>query len=890
MMSSRRIVLAGIVLVCSLVGAVDLSAPVALAVSPPVVEDEAVLDVAGTSATLQAKINPQGSETTYRFEYGTGGAYGSAIPVPDGIVGSGSAGVTVSAHPQDLSPHTVYHYRVVAIVGSRSETVPGADGTFTTQTAGSEFSLPDGRQWELVSPPNKHGGSPASLRTSGPLQAAGDGSGIAYQMDVPTEAEPAGFGQDALIQVHSARGPGGWSSRDISVPRESVIEPTDVPEYVLFSTDLSLGLVKPNTADKLLAGQTGQLDYVRRESLCNSPATASECYMPIPGSGNFSFETATPDFGHILITSKMALTSTPIVVPQIYEWSADAPRSEQSQLVSVLPESEGGGSTSGLAWVGPAGNSGVRNAVSSNGSRVFWMENPAGSTELHLYMRDTVKQETVRLDVQQPGAPSGESALPAFLAASSDGSKVFFTDSQRLTAQSGTGDNKSIGDLYECQIVEAGGRLKCDLTDLTPARAGQSAEVREVLVGASKDGSHVYFVANGVLSENRNGEGETATQGACARGEAPSGATCNLYEYHGGTMTFVARLSAEDENDWATENEGRYYIALQTAVTSPDGRYLAFMSDRSLTGYDNRDANSGKPDMEVYLYDVQTGRLTCSSCNPTGSRPVGVEVRDFEIFTKKKLRENIVAADGGNGGIYGPENWIAANLPPGEAIEGTNGRSLYHPRALSDSGRLFFNSGDALVPQDVNGEEDVYEFEPEGTGTCSSSSVNVDQGSGGCVSLISAGTSSEESGFVDASEDGSDVFFLTKSRLTSQDLDTGLDLYDSHACTASMPCVAPPVSPPPCSTGDSCKAAPTPQPAIFGAPASSTFTGVGNVPAVSLSAPVVKSRPLTRAQRLARALRVCAKKPKSKRSACKRHARRRFGGKNAGRATRKARG
>ena len=48
------------------------------------------------------------------------------------------------------------------------------------------------------------------------------------------------------------------------------------------------------------------------------------------------------------------------------------------------------------------------------------------------------------------------------------------------------------------------------------------------------------------------------------------------------------------------------------------------MSERSLTGYDNRDANSGVPDEEVFLYDADTGRLVCASCNPTGARPVGL--------------------------------------------------------------------------------------------------------------------------------------------------------------------------------------------------------------------------------------------------------------------------
>src|SRR5882762_9936954 len=102
LMSVRRLSLATVMSLCAFTGSVLFSVPEALAVTPPVVEEESALNVAGTSATLQAKIDPQGSETTYRFEYGTSEAYGSQIPIPDGLVGSGLAGVTVSAHPQDL--------------------------------------------------------------------------------------------------------------------------------------------------------------------------------------------------------------------------------------------------------------------------------------------------------------------------------------------------------------------------------------------------------------------------------------------------------------------------------------------------------------------------------------------------------------------------------------------------------------------------------------------------------------------------------------------------------------------------------------------------------------------------------------------------------------------
>jgi hypothetical protein len=880
---------------CSFAGLLLFSVPVAVAVTPPVVEDEAVLDVAGTSATLRAKIDPEGSETTYRFEYGTGAAYGSSIPVPDGLVGSGSVGVAVSAHPQDLVPGTAYHYRVVALVASRSETVPGGDGTFTTQPAGGEFALPDGRQWELVSPPNKHGALIGSLSDVGrPLQASDDGSGITYDANVPTAQDAQGY--SAEEQVLSERGMQGWSSRDIGPPHASLtgVSSLFLPEYNFFSSDLSSSLVFPQGEDvtqgesrTLLSDRASEpTPYVRREALCDAPSSTSECYLPVlTGKEGFAdvppgtkfgaeqtvrFQGASPDMRHVVMVSNVALTATPIPAVGVYEWSAGVLAGEALQLVNVLPESEGGGPAQG-GTVGefqpeyPAS----RHAISNDGSRIFW-ELTIGQGH-GFYMRDTVKKETARLDVRQPGVPIGSEPATEFQIASSDGSRVFFTDQdqdERLTPGSGTQGK----DLYECEIVEEAGRLKCDLTDLTPESGGLSAEVQGHVLGASEEGSYVYFTANGVLGDAAE---RGATRGTCRNGDPQVGETCNLYEYHNGATTFIATLSSGDYNAW-TET------AHLAARVSPNGRYAAFMSERSLTGYDNRDASSAKPDMEVYLYDAVTKRLACVSCNPTGARPAGVEVGEFNT------RPNLVAVQqGGVAPAYGAESWVGANLPAGVKLAGN--QSLYQPRLLFDSGRLFFNSSDALVPQDVNGQEDVYEFEQQGMGGCTASSVTFDPKSGGCVGLVSSGASSEESGFMDASESGGDVFFLTTSRLTSRDFDTSLDVYDAHECSASVPCVAQPVSTPPCSSGDSCKTAPALQPSVFGAPPSATFAGAGNIVGSS-SRPVVKGKSLTRGQKLARALRACRKKPKRGRAACKRQARRRYGANAARRATWKGQG
>ena len=63
------------------------------------------------------------------------------------------------------------------------------------------------------------------------------------------------------------------------------------------------------------------------------------------------------------------------------------------------------------------------------------------------------------------------------------------------------------------------------------------------------------------------------------------------------------------------------------------------------------------------------------------------------------------------------ERWLAGSIPGWTALAKRT-TTRYQSRYLSDAGRLFFNSADALVPLDTNGKEDVYEYEPAGEGSC----------------------------------------------------------------------------------------------------------------------------------------------------------------------------
>jgi hypothetical protein len=607
----------------------------------------------------------------------------------------------------------------------------------------------------------------------GLVEAAENGDAVTYPANAPTEANP--LGNPAETQVLSTRVTGGWSSRDISLPNT---EPTGVGvggerEYRFFSPDLSRAVVEPHSRNVLLPPATSEPAvhsnvYIRDNVGGGGYTPLITAADVLPGTEKYGaptlFAGATPDLSHVVLSSVYPLTSPPPVIPNagesaLYEWAGGS-----LQIVSVLPASEGGGPV-----VGALGGGGdvARGGISNDGSRVFWNGGPEG----HVYVRDVAKEETVRLDAVQGGSgtPSGGSS---FISAATSGSRVFFTSGPRLTADASPEE----GDLYECEMIEVAGKLACKLADLTVSdNAGENGDPVAVL-GASEDGSYVYFVAAGVLAHNVPG---------VVRGQ-------NVYVHHGGTTSFIGVASPGT-----------------AAQVSPSGRYLAFESEQDLTGYDSGDANRGEPDREIYLYDAESGRLVCASCNPTGARPVG-----------------------------------PAALP--EHVES----SRYTLRALSDSGRLFFDSPEALVAQDTNGQSDAYEYEQVGVGGCTASSVMFSEGSVGCVGLISSGSSDQASTFLDASSSGDDVFFYTDGRLAPQDLDTAFDVYDAHVCSAEVPCSTSTVVPPACTTADACRAAPAPQPAVFGAPASATFSGSGN-PAPSAVKPAPPKKAKTKPKRRA---------------------------------------
>ncbi len=813
----------------------------------PVVSETYVTQVSADGATLGAQIDPGGAATTYHFEYGTSTAYGHAT-AESGSVGADDEGHEVGAHVQGLEAGTVYHYRVVASNSVAPDGIAGADHTFTTQSQASVQALPDGRSYELVTPAEQGDGAlygPGERSSNGFYQASESGDGLAYFSLSPFPGAQTG-GVNSYI---ATRDGGGWSSQAITPPQAPASQSFNTPSLVAYSSDLSRSVLLDG------GGNLGQDDPPlvpgeppHNQNLFLRDSLGSYQLLDLTPASvtpeQAQYDGTSPDLSHIVFSSYAALTGSPVAAGAggLYEWSGGS-----LELVSEVPAgltAECGGSASpcgpvpstpslGLPRADSQYPAGALDAVSSDGSRVLFaaaLERENSQVDPYrLYMHEAGGR-TVSVSASQKtngAGPGGTDPLGPgrayYQGASADESRVFFTSCEQLTndstatitaagreCRSEEGDFSANGSRSDLYLFDAqSGRLTDITVDTTDP---EGADVRSVL-GVSADGAYVYFIANGVLASG-------ASRGNCeeALSEGKRGGTCNLYVWHDDETRFIAGLDQADASNW---NEHL------TSRVSPDGTHLVFESIRSLTGYDNNRVIPGScgNDLngdplpracdEVFLYSAVPGQLVCVSCNQTGARPTG-----------------------------------PSTLPP---IEREEGAHTYLPRSLSaDGSRVFFESSDALVPGDVNGARNVYEYE------------------NGRQYLISDGGVEGDSSFVDASPSGDDVFFETHEGLTGQDTGGKADIYDARI-DGGFPSE---VSPVPCA-GETCRA-PSPLGSGVMAPASVGLAGAGNL-APPPAAAIVGARSLTRAQRLTQALRACRRLPKRKRTACVTRARRLYG-------------
>jgi hypothetical protein len=628
------------------------------------------------------------------------------------------------------------------------------------------LALPDCRAYEQVSPVNKN--AVDALGAVGRVQSSVVGDRMSFFTVAPF---PEVTGAAELETYVSGRNGEGWSTQGLlpHTPAHTFSELTSLTE------DLSLAIVEavapPASGEgRAYLCRTGEASLYR----CGG---APESLQPL-GSGVAEFADATPDDSHIIFgdTAQLPVASGPTAAPgvtNLYEWA-----NGKLTLAGVLPKGEAPaeGSAAGPREGQQRGERDyTSHTISRDGSRIVFTDR--GTRQIYVRVNDST---TIEVAASQESPPAEEH----WLADSADCRYVFFTSEEKLTP--GATASPGIPDLYRFDVQTE------KLTDLT-TESEEGAGVVGML-GVSDDGSYAYFIAHSVLASNANENKEVAQEGRN-----------NLYEWHEGVTSFIARLSTgEDLADWL-ERRGGSPAEFQgkTSRLTPDGKTLLFRSEDSLTGYNNISPGAtcqrGSPRVschEFYLFTASgggSGVLRCVTCNPSGS-PTSHDT------------------------LLGQ---TAAALTPSGDRNGFLTRNL-----SSDGSRVFFQTEEALVPQDVNGQMDVYEWEREGSEACSPSSESYSPSAAGCIYLISSGQSSSESYFGDASADGSNVFFFTRQSLVGQDQDNSVDIYDARV-EGGLGSQNPPSSAPPC-TGGACRGM-TGSPPVFGAPASTAVAGIGNL-------------------------------------------------------------
>lgn len=750
--------------------------------APPIVSNLAVVEVSDTSARLVGRIDPRNSATGYVFQYGTTPALGSSTAPVN--VGSGNNPVVVSQLIQGLSPNTTYYFKLVATNAFGSAATTGQ--SFLTRS--EPLPSPEGRSFEMVSPPDKSATN-IDAGTHSKVTIASDGETVSFCSGASFGDTPVNMSSPFCGDYVSRRTAAGWQTvgiRPFFCPENETAPGAELNAQtrLRMSPELDQAVFQlPEAASclgSLVPGAPMPETNLYRENLLASPFS----YDLLTPSFNFApkyaenqlgnmFEGGSEDWSHLVYasTGKQTLdAATPAAGRnQLFDW-------HEGTLSLVSKDLSGNAFTTGSTL---GNNEGV-GSISATGDRIFF-QNPTIERRCfvitcELYLREGGTTHWAS-EQECTVACSNIQAADVFEWASKDGSKAFFLSSAKLTddapANGNTCNSEATGssgcNLYlYVQGPNPGAEKNLTLVskDNEPAD-GSSADVAGV-IGASDDGNVVYFAAKGQLVP-----------------AAPLDSSYKIYRWrwNGGSPTVDYLVTLTDATAEGTNGEpsadGKNWLygvdksdgshgAPAVRQVSSDGSRLLLRSRVALLPAIDTDASD-----DVYLWS-EGGGWQCISCQTPGLASGGdSSVDSFKI---------------------GVEN---SSLP----TQNREQRLVM----TDDARKVFFTSGDALVPQDTNGERDVYEWHD------------------GSISLISSGAGNSPSILIEVSESGDDVFFSTTERLVGWDTDTSTDYYDARV-GAGFP--EPPATGAPCE-GEACRGPSSVVPVGTGA-GTAAFQGPGN--------------------------------------------------------------
>jgi hypothetical protein len=828
----------------------------------PLVTGGEAANITASGAELRASVNPEGLQVSRcTFEYGTSMTYGAREPCEQrkSAIGSGTAPVPVSVQISGLSPNTTYYWRlrVEDVDGEAFE--PGH--TFVYPTTTTSVELPDHRAYEMVTPPQKNGTligdtfadpnlniAESGQRLIAPsIQCFDESPSCTGQRD--TTGDPFEFTRTEEADQCEPQAPPCWVTTPLAPPATMFSENTARQWNAEAGTALfSVPRAGPPGLEDEWLGRTAAGSFLRI-----GPRLETSLIQP-------AVEGATADLSHVVWENPLHAVNQqyPPAVYEIYTGGGDTrafPVAVNNEGKPIGCDANLGSGRLGSAW----------NFLSADGRTIYF-----GCEGGALYARvDGELPDAHTVTISEPQCEDSECRTneshpraAVFDTASEDGSRAFFLDTQQLTdeATQSTG-NAGYGvecssqgndcNLYESQCTsecEEAGEQRGLIDVSAPQRSGEAPRVQGV-VATSADGSHVYFVAQGVLTATPNRQGQSAHSGGD-----------NLYVYERdsahpeGRLAFITSLVASDSHNWSPEEEHR-------ANVTPDGRFLVFQSFGDLT------PGTHAGGAQVFRYDAETEQLLRVSIGADGYDDDG-------------------NAGSGEATIVGPSE---KNAGP---VRGD-------PSMSNDGARVFFMSPRALTPHALDDvpigggyyAQNVYEWEREAAGSCPAGQ------SVGCLYLISApdaasagntacanrginlGASESAVCLLGTDAEGRNVFFMTADRLVPKDTDTQADVYDARICEpeAGNPCITePPPALPPCD-GESCHGIPEPTPSLL-APGSASFNGEGN------TTPVVSPPPKKVTTKTVKCRKGFVKKKVKKKELCVK-AKSKKKGKGASRAT-----
>lgn len=605
------------------------------------------------------------------------------------------------------------------------------------RSPGFRAYLPDCRAYELVTPAYKEAQSPATDGTSEELGEYGPRFLVRDFGSFSGVEDQTGLG--ALYELERTTSE-GWRSHPLDAPFAT---------FPLFTVEA----ISPDFTRSLwVARAPGNSEtedfYLRTPGGSFTPIGPGE-----PSSANERFAIftgASEDLSHILFQT---------FAPRV--WPGDT--SLRTSLDEYVGTYNSEPDLVGVSNVGPVESVGESrlisacgtflgstqgdsyNAISQDGSTVFFTAAACGAqlpaTELFARI-DNGQRDAHTVAISEPsstdcGACVTSSPVEAlFRGASLDGSHIFFETAQRLLPEA-EGAGPFLYE-YDFDAPEHGRVTLVSTGDVAGPRVQGVARV-------SEDGSHVYFVAQGVLTGTEKN----------IYGVLPEAGGDNLYVYAhdpqfpAGRLSFVATLAPfvspsdlGDSADWAGND-------IRPVQVTSDGQFLVFQSRADLTPDEEGREEAG----QIFEYDAETGTLVRVSRGENGYNEDG-NTREYQ-----------------------------ASIPITT--------SRFQHLALSANGSyVFFTSEDGLTSRALTGSLNVYEYHAGRVALISG---------GHDLSVVEGGPGVELLG-TDAS--GNDVFFATTEQLVPQDTDTQRDFYDARIGGGLPP---PPVQAP-CS-GDSCQGA-----------------------------------------------------------------------------------